>query len=421
MNDITITPSALSGVIPAIPSKSHVHRMLICAALGDRPVKIKLSGTSEDIEATIRCLSALGAKISRETASITIEPIREITSSPLLDCGESGSTLRFLIPVAAALGCKAGFTGSGRLPERPLEPLLSQLEEHGVSFSSWRLPFEVSGRLKGGIFCLPGDISSQYLTGILLALPLTGGGEIRLLTPLQSRGYVDMTVSAMRRFGVEVEEGKKRYAVGAESKYASPGELEAEGDWSNAAFWLCAGALSGPVTVTGLDINSAQGDRAVVDILQAFGADVKPSPGAVTVSSAELRGIEIDAGEIPDLIPVLSVVAAAAKGTTRIYNARRLRLKESDRLSAIADTLERLGADVSEKEDELIIRGGKRFKGGRVSGYNDHRMVMSAAVASIFSEAPVTIEGWRAVHKSYPCFFEDFNKLGGKTNVQHAG
>ncbi|MGI5936192.1 MAG: 3-phosphoshikimate 1-carboxyvinyltransferase [Oscillospiraceae bacterium] len=418
MDKITVIPSPLSGVISAIPSKSHVHRMLICAALGDRPVALKLKGTSEDIEATIRCLSALGAKICRDAASLTIAPIGpHIPTSPLLDCGESGSTLRFLIPVAAALGCGARFTGSGRLPQRPLEPLLTQLEEHGAVFSSRRLPLDVSGGLKGGVFSLPGDISSQYLTGILLALPLIGGGRVELLTPLQSKGYVDMTLSVMRRFGVNVKDGKDRYEVAAGSKYTSPNDLAAEGDWSNAAFWLCAGALSDPVTVEGINMDSTQGDRAVADILRGFGADVKVSPGSVTVSSAPLRGIEIDAGEIPDLIPVLSVVAAAAKGYTRIYNARRLRLKESDRLSAIADTLTRLGAEVIEKADELVIRGGKRLKGGRVSGFNDHRMVMSAAVAALFSDEPVTISGWRAVEKSYPGFFEDFRILGGIANV----
>ncbi|HHU23012.1 MAG TPA: 3-phosphoshikimate 1-carboxyvinyltransferase [Clostridiales bacterium] len=416
--DVTVIPSPLSGVISAIPSKSHVHRMLICAALGDKPVTLNLKGTSEDIEATIRCLSALGAKINRYATSLNIEPIvPDISAPPLLDCGESGSTLRFLIPVAAALGCGARFTGSGRLPQRPLEPLLTQLEEHGAVFSSRRLPFNVSGRLKGGVFSLPGDISSQYLTGILLTLPLIGGGQVRLLTPLQSKGYVDMTLSVMSRFGVTVIEEKDMYIIPPESKYTSTKELTAEGDWSNSAFWLCAGALSGPVTVEGLDMDSTQGDRAVADILRDFGADVKVSPGAVTVSSAPLRGIEIDAGEIPDLIPVLSVVAAAAGGTTRIYNARRLRLKESDRLSAIADTLARLGAKVSEKEDELIICGGKRFIGGRVLGFNDHRMVMSAAVAALFSDEPVTISGWRAVEKSYPGFFEDFITLGGIANV----
>lgn len=417
--DITITPQKLSGTLPAIASKSEAHRLLICAALADTETELEISGGSVDIEATASCLSALGAGIEAAGESrLRVTPLRGAPSrGAILDCVESGSTLRFLLPVAAALGAECRFTGSGRLPSRPLAPLPQLLRSHGASLDSDRIPLKLGGKLKGGGFSLPGNISSQFFTGLLLALPLAGGGEVVAESPLESRGYVDITLAAMRLFGVDVAESEGRYLVPAHP-YLSPGAASAGGDWSNAAFWLCLGALSGPISVTGLDINSVQGDRAVLKILREFGADVTVSGGTVTVSGGNLRGIDIDASDIPDLIPVLSVVSAAATGVTKIFNAQRLRLKESDRLGAICENLALLGADIEETEDGLLMRGGRPLRGGCVSGWGDHRMVMSSAVAAQLCEGPVTITGCEAVSKSYPNFFSDLEILGGKINVK---
>ncbi|MGI5971881.1 MAG: 3-phosphoshikimate 1-carboxyvinyltransferase [Oscillospiraceae bacterium] len=400
--DITVKPGPLSGTVAAIPSKSDAHRLLIASFLSGYLPELSGFGDSDDINSTYNCL-------------LELQAWQAGGKNPVLDCGESGSSLRFLLPVAAALGAPATFTGRGRLPLRPLEPLLSQMSLHGVSFSSNSLPFTISGTMSGGSFTLPGDLSSQYITGLLFALPLCGGGEIRLTSPLQSAGYVDMTLGTLRRFGIDIERFENSF-LAPPAAYIRRESILPEGDWSNAAFWLCAGALGGPVGVTGLSEASFQGDRSVLRILREFGAEVE---GCVVKKGRFLHGITIDAGDIPDLIPVLSVVAAGAQGETHIQNASRLRLKESDRLDAIARNLTALGADVTQGHGSLIIRGNGSLKGGVVSGYNDHRIVMSAAIASIICKSPVTITGCEAVGKSYSSFFEDFQKLGGIINVQH--
>lgn len=415
--DININPSSLSGTISAIPSKSHVHRLLICAALADVPSRIRLEGSSADIEATISCMSALGASVERRNNELNVTPIYTSSAEDaVLDCGESGSTLRFLLPVTAALGKTVRFIGKGRLPERPLEPLLSQLREHESIISGEHIPFAMSGSLSGGHFTLPGDVSSQYITGLMLALPLAGGGEIEITTPLQSGGYVDMTISVMKQFGIEITKNDNIYTI-PDTSYLSPGVLDVQGDWSNAAPWLCAGAINGSISVTGLTFDDMQADSAVLDILRRFGADISTENGVVTASHRPLHGITIDAGAIPDLIPPLSVVAAAADGETNIVNAARLRLKESDRLSAICANLSALGADVTESPDSITIRGGRRLSGTSLCGCNDHRIVMSAAIASLITDGTITVSDSEAISKSYPGFFDDFKYLGGSVNV----
>ena len=388
-----IPQGALRGTLAAIPSKSAAHRLFICAALAEEPTEVSCQGTSRDIEATKACLAA----------------IRE--GKNLLPCGESGSTLRFLLPVAAALGLEADFQMEGRLPDRPLAPLDQQLAAHGVTLSR---PvrhdlLHVSGQLQPGDYVLPGNVSSQYISGLLFALPLLPGTSTLTVTgKVESAPYIEMTLDALRQFGVCVTINNNVYTVSGQS-YCSPGRAVVEGDWSNAAFWLCAGALSGPVTVTGLDPDSLQGDRAIVSLLAQFGAKTEQTGDKVTVEPGTLTGLEIDAAAIPDLVPVLSVVAAAARGTTRIYHADRLRIKESDRIRTVCAMLQNLGAAVEETPDGLLIHGGKPLTGGTVDSANDHRIAMSAAIASILCD--VTVEGAEAVSKSYPGFWEDFDRL----------
>ncbi|MEL7609249.1 MAG: 3-phosphoshikimate 1-carboxyvinyltransferase [Bacillota bacterium] len=413
---ICIQPSPLSGKVRAIASKSDAHRLLIAAALADAPTKLLLRGGSRDIDATVRSLTALGAVITRAQGSLTVEPIRGTPASPVLACGESASTMRFLLPVAPALCSGVRFTAEGRLPKRPLSPLKERMEEHGVNFLALPDGVSLTGRLSGGSYELPGDVSSQFISGLLFALPLTKeGGQIRLTTRLQSAGYVDMTLETLERFKIRVERKDNVFRVEGGQAYRSPGEIAVEGDWSNAAFFLAAGAVGGDVTVTGLNQSSLQCDRAIYPILESMGADISWQNGALRVKKSALKGIEIDAGDCPDLVPILASLAAYAEGETRIYNAARLRIKESDRLEAMAKNLSSMGADITELPDQLVIRGGSPLHSTRLSSFHDHRIAMSLAVAA--STVGGIIAHADAVDKSYPLFFKDYNKLGGIANV----
>ena len=415
--NLTINPGPLRGTVEAIPSKSEAHRLLILAALAGTPTEIILPQSSADIECTLSCLRALGAGISRAPGRITVNPVaRAPRGTPQFHCGESGSTLRFMLPLAAAMGAGGYFHGAGRLPERPLGELIAALKKRGVSFSRGRLPFTISGKLSAGEYELPGNVSSQYLTGLLLALPsLPGGSVLRVTGRLESSAYVEMTLAALRRFGIEIAAAGGRFEIAGGQKYRSPGVIRVEGDWSSAAFFLAAGALGGAVAVTGLDPDSRQGDKAVLPILERFGASVKNRGGGAVVSGGALGGIELDVSEIPDLLPVLAAVAASARGRSSFTGGARLRLKESDRLASTAAMVNSLGGSARELPEGIIIEG-QALAGGRVESFDDHRIAMAAAVAAIGCTGPVTIGGAAAVEKSYPCFFDDYLALGGKVD-----
>ena len=414
-----ITPSRLSGTLGAITSKSFAHRLLICAALAEGPTRIRLNGLSDDINATVRCLKAMGCLIETETGALRVGPPgKPPPSSVVLDCGESGSTARFLLPLAAQLFDSFTLTGSGRLPGRPFAPLCKALADAGCSFDGDTLPLIGSGKIHAGDFSIEGDISSQFISGLLFVLPLLDGDSgVTLTTPLQSAAYVDMTIEVLALFGIEIERRERGFRVKGNQRYISPGEARAEGDWSNAAFFLCMGALGGEITMCGLSMQSTQGDREVMDILRRFGASTNAAANGCTVTAEALRAINIDAAQIPDLVPVLSVVASVASGETKIFNAQRLRIKESDRIQSTFDLLSSIGADVRITEDGLAIRGKERLHGGTVDGSGDHRIVMAAATAACVCEAPVVIRGCEAVNKSYPTFFEDYRAMGGVANV----
>lgn len=412
-----ITPAKLGGTVPAIASKSDAHRLLILAALSQGETRLEMEQRSEDIDATIGCLRALGAEIEILPDGVLVRGIEHPNENPLLDCGESGSTFRFLLPVAAALCERARFTGSGRLPERPFGELMRVMQAHGVAFSNERLPFATAGKLTGGDFSLPGNVSSQYLTGLLLALPtIRSDSTITLTTHLESAGYVDISLHALKRFGVEVRVQDGVYAVTGGQTIQSPGMLRVDGDWSNAAFFLAAGALGNPVRMTGLNLDSPQGDKAILDSLRKFGAVVETTTDTVRVSPAKLAGCVIDVGETPDLLPILAVLGACAAGETRLVNAARLRLKESDRLASVSAILRALGGKVEELPDALVITGGA-LAGGTVDSCRDHRIAMSAAIAAIRCANEVSILGADAVNKSYPAFYTDYNQLGGHADV----
>ncbi len=399
MSNRIVQPGSWRDVIVVPPSKSVAHRLMICAALAGMPSKsVRLpEQCSEDLAATAECLAALMA-----------------SEAPELDCRESGSTLRFLLPVAAALGKKACFMGRGRLPQRPIGTLLEQLAAHGVQSSSETLPLTLSGRLSGGEFSFPGDLSSQFVTGLLFALPLLReGGSVRLTTPLQSRDYVNLTIDAMERFGVQVQESGNEFRVEAGASYrsldASALPVSVEGDWSNAAFPLVAGAIGRKgVEVCGLRRDSRQGDRRIWELLASFGAQVSFDGGRCRVQPGRLKALpSIDVSGIPDLVPVLAVLAGCAEGTTHFVNAARLRLKESDRLASTQSMLEALGCHAETTADCLAVHGCGGYCGGVVDGCNDHRIVMAAAVASVAAREPITILGADACAKSWPGFFKD--------------
>lgn len=413
----------LKGEIAAIASKSMAHRYMICAALADMQSFVECHSTSEDIEATIACLTALGAHFEKKNNGYMITPIDRtvMRESMSLPCKESGSTFRFLLPVAATFGKKIQFLQEGRLPNRPLSPLYEEMTSHGASMSpQGENPFKCEGKLTAGTYRLAGNVTSQFISGLLFALPmLEGDSRIELTSKLESKLYVDMTLQVIRLFGIRIDVEDNVYVIPGNQKYRSPKEGIVEGDWSNAAFWLCAGAIgTNPITMTGLDESSLQGDKAIIRILKEFGADIKSENGKLTVSTGALKGIDIDAADIPDLVPIMAAVAAVAEGKTTIYNAERLRLKESDRLKTVSETLNILGADVSETDDGLVINGKPELAGGTVNASGDHRIAMMAAIAALRCKNEVIIENAEAVNKSYPAFFEDYNRLSGKVEYK---
>ena len=432
--NVTIKPGALGGQITAPSSKSEAHRLLICAALSPGTTDIDCTSTNDDIDATIGCLEALGARVARTSLGFRVVPIPGTSASDnrpegradaLLDCRESGSTLRFLLPVVAALGRGARLTGSGRLPQRPLSPLYEQLVEHGAELSpQGRMPLVVGGRARAGRYELPGDVSSQYVSGLLMAAPLMGGPvEVLVREPVESRPYIDLTISAVERFGVEVSETASKTDDGAPARsfvasaprgLSSPGSVSVGGDWSGAAFWLAAGALRGDgVAVAGLDLGSAQGDRQVLAALALLGARVLRCPEGAACAPELLVAHDLNVASCPDLVPPLAAVAALAEGTTRIRGAERLRLKESDRLVTVSAAINALGGRATVVDDGLDVEGVGELAGGVVDAAGDHRIAMMAAVLACRCASPVTIAGAECVSKSYPAFFEDYAALGG--------
>jgi 3-phosphoshikimate 1-carboxyvinyltransferase len=413
--NIIITPTPLHGTVAAIPSKSHLHRLLICAALGDTQVRLPCPMLSQDIEATIRCLNALGATVEYQNNELTVISIQTSARTVTLDCGESGSLYRFLVPLVGALNKTATFQLSAKLPQRPMDALWNTLEAHGVIITGEGTANPiVSGTLTPGRYEIPGDVSSQFISGLLFTLPLLDGdSEIVITGQTQSIGYIQMTLDALTAFSIKVTLTATGYSVPGNQPYHAKNTLVPEGDWSNSAFWLCAAACSGEITVTGLNPNSGQGDKAVCDILRQFGAAVTQTDNTVTVCKGNLHGITIDAADVPDLVPALAVVAAAATGITTIQNISRLRLKESDRVATVCGLINALGGNASADENTMTITGNGTLNGGTYDAHQDHRIVMATAIASTICKNPVTVTNAQNVNKTYPEFFSDFAKLGG--------
>lgn len=404
--NIEITPKTLSGEIRIPPSKSISHRALICAALSKGESQITDILGCEDIDATCDALIALGAEIKTENGITYVKGIENPPEKAEINCRESGSTLRFLIPVAAALGVEATFTGCGKLPTRPITPYLKEFKKHGVEFISEEMPYHIKGKLTSGAFSVPGDISSQFITGLLFALPLIeGSSSIVMTSPLQSKPYADITLQCMKDFGVETLEFNGNYTVKGIQQYKAC-NYRVEGDCSQAAFFAVANQIGSKLELLGLNPNSVQGDREIFNIIDNM----------IKIGDNYSR-FDIDATDIPDLVPILTVLASFADGTSYIRGCKRLRIKESDRLESISTVLNTLGANVTIVNDELEIVGVKELTGGVCSSFNDHRIAMSLAIASQRCTDKLTITDAECVAKSYPTFFEDFRSLGGEYDV----
>lgn len=421
----TVSPSPLSGALHVMPSKSASHRAVMMAALSKGETLLEPLQLSRDIEATLACAHALGltAQTERLPHALPGFVCARITGGQapvggprVLDCGESGSTLRFFVPLALDGRGPVVFIGHGRLMQRPLGVYEEMFRPLDICWEQTEDSLTVEGRLRSGQYFLRGDVSSQFITGLLLALPrLAGNSVIRITTPLESRAYVELTRRVQRAFGVEsFWKDEQTLVVPGGQRAVSPGCAHVEGDWSHAAFYLTAGCLAGPVTLRGLDPQSVQGDRAIVQILRGMGARIDCEDGAITVHPSPLHACGVDASQIPDLVPILAVAMAAAGGESRITGAARLRIKESDRLAAICAALTACGADIEERPDGLVIRGGRPLHGAAIDGCNDHRIVMAMAVASaLLAEGELAISDAEAVAKSAPAFWTEFEALGG--------
>lgn len=420
MTQVQIEPGILQGTVSVPPSKSAAHRAIICAALARGISVIRPIALSNDIRATIDCMRKLGAVITQEGDTLTVDGTHIFTPKDVrLDCGESGSTLRFLVPVTAVGGVSAVFVGHGKLPERPIGVFTECLPAHGVVCeTAGGLPLQISGQLHSGAYAVLGHISSQFITGLLLALPLLeGDSDIILTSPAQSVGYIDMTLDVLKEFGIVIEPTANGWHIPGGQCYQAR-SYTVEGDWSQAAFFLTAAALGGRITIDNLNPYSKQGDKACLDIYARFGADIQTDDrGCITVSHGTLKATTIDATDIPDMVPALAVTAACCEGTTIITGAARLRIKECDRLAAMRDGLSRLGADIRETDDGLVITGVPTLHGGLAEGYNDHRIVMALAMASVRCSGTIILTDGESINKSYPTFFDDMEKLGGKIHV----
>ncbi|OOM65661.1 3-phosphoshikimate 1-carboxyvinyltransferase [Clostridium beijerinckii] len=434
MGNLKIYPGKLSGEVKIPPSKSMAHRAVICAALGDGNSKVTNIDYSDDIIATIEAMRALGAKITKKEDYLEVYGVNSpenieansVKEQRTIDCNESGSTLRFLVPIAALFDGVNRFVGRGNLGKRPLDTYYKIFNEQGIKYSykDGILDLKTEGKLKAGEFKMEGNISSQFITGLLFTLPLLDGdSKIVITTEMESKGYIDLTLRAIKDFGVEIiNNNYEEFIIKGNQIYKSI-DYRVEGDYSQAAFFFCADALSSNIVLNDLKLDSLQGDKEVIDILQRMGLKLNNKDnGLIGSASLGLKSTIIDGSQCPDIIPVVSLVAALSEGTTEIINAGRLRIKECDRLAAVTSELNKLGAKIIEKEEGLIIEGVKGLKGNvEVWSHKDHRIAMTMAIASTMCKEPIILKDYECVSKSYPQFWDDFKNLGGVFDEWNVG
>ena len=434
MGNYKIYPHKLKGEIKIPPSKSMAHRAVICAALSDGVSRLTNIDYSDDIIATVKAMKSLGAVIVKKEDYLEVIGIYckdnkvkyNLDNERTIDCNESGSTLRFIVPIASLFDGANRFIGRGNLGKRPLDTYYRIFDEQGIKYTYKEgiLDLKTEGKLHAGEFKVKGNISSQFITGLLFTLPLLDGdSKIIITTEMESKGYIDLTLSAIKDFGVEIiNNDYKEFIVKGNQKYKSR-DYRVEGDYSQAAFFLCADALGNDVTANDLKLDSLQGDKEVIDILERMGVKFESrNSGFIGKVNESLKSTVIDGSQCPDIIPVIALVASLSEGTTEIINAERLRIKECDRLSAVSSELNKLGADIKEKQDGLIIKGVKKLKGGaEVWSHKDHRIAMTLAIASTVCDEPIVIKDYECVSKSYPRFWEDFKSIGGAFDEWNVG
>ena len=413
--DVYLTKSEISGEVLIPPSKSVAHRVMIAEALSGGSLFV--DGGGKDISATSNCLDGLRPFIKAYLSDGTVNACDPV----VLQAGESGSTLRFLLPVACALGADAVFEGEGRLKDRPLDGLVKSLTEHGAKIErigDSQLPLRVGGKLGAGEYVIDGSVSSQYITGLLFALPLLDGeSRITIEGELVSKNYVDITLGVLKDFGIDVKTTDGGYLIAGGQRYAPIKNEEIEGDWSSAGFMLALGALTGEVKVGGLNPESLQGDKVVVELLRKAGADISENNGNFVAKRSDLQAIEFDAQDCPDAVPIMATVLSFAKGVSRISHVKRLRDKESDRLSAIMQMLSKVGIKTEYSNDVLSVYGGKHTA-CEVDSFNDHRMAMSGMVCALATEGQSVIRGADCIAKSYPDFVKEIIRLGAAAQVK---
>ena len=422
MSKVIFSKGVKGGKVTVPPAKSYGHRSIICAALSEKASLISNMDLSEDMKASLNFLTALGGKYEYSSRCLKVNPINLNSENIIIDCGESGSTFRFVIPIIAALGVKATLVGRGRLPERPLNVYTDLLPEFGVSFSANKLPMKISGKLKSGKFRVPGNISSQFISGLLFALPLLQeDSEIEIVGKLESGAYIDMTIDVLDKYGIEITKTEKGYFVKGKQQYKAV-DYTVEGDWSQAAFFLTMGALSDEVIeIEGLNKNSIQGDMGVLKLYKEIGAHIDFEGAALKIKKGSLKAIETDMHDMPDAVPALSALLALCEGVSVIKGAERLRIKESDRLKSVSDALNSLGGKVTETVDGLEIEGVNRLCGGNADSVNDHRILMAMASVRSMTDNDIVMTDSHCVSKSYPDFYKDYIKLGGKADVINLG
>lgn len=434
MGDYKVYPNKLKGEVKIPPSKSMAHRAVICAALSDGLCKVTNIDFSDDIIATVEAMKSLGAVITKKDDYLEVIGIKSsenkinnsIDCERTIDCNESGSTLRFLVPIAALFEGVNRFVGRGNLGKRPLDTYYNIFDEQGIKYSYKEgiLDLKTDGKLKAGEFKVKGNISSQFITGLLFTLPLLDGdSKIIITTEMESKGYIDLTLSAIKDFGVEIiNNNYEEFIIKGNQTYKSR-DYRVEGDYSQAAFFLCGDAVSNEVIVNDLKLDSLQGDKEVIDILERMGVTIAgKGSGLIGSVNNGLKATVVDGSQCPDIIPVVSLAACLCKGTTEVINAGRLRIKECDRLAAVTSELNKLGAKIIEKEDGLIIEGVTKLKGGcTVWSHKDHRIAMTLAIASTVCEEPIIIKDYECVSKSYPEFWNDFKNIGGVFDEWNVG
>lgn len=417
MSAVKITPTKLQGTVQVPPSKSMAHRAIICASLAKGKSRIDNIEYSKDIEATLQAMEALGTTIEKYNNYVCIDGSTTFSKQDcLIDCKESGSTLRFMVPISLARENRVHFVGEGNLGKRPLDTFYEIFERQNIGYMYHEgiLDLYVGGILKSDHYKIPGNISSQFITGLLFALPLLEeDSEIEITSDLESKGYIDLTLQMLELFGIVIENHEyRKFIVRGNQKYQAH-DYRVEADFSQAAFYLVAGALGNDIVVTDLNLASLQGDKEVLDILNRMSAKIIEVDDGIKVEATSLLATTVDASQCPDIIPVVSLALALAKGNSEVINAKRLRIKECDRLEATAAQLNILQGKAKELEEGMKIVGVKALHGGNCSSYHDHRMAMMLAIASTVCKEPVIIDDKECVQKSYPSFWDDFVKLGG--------